>query len=150
MFEKEKVREELIIWIRNWFKKNGNGCKAVVGISGGKDSSVVAALCVKALGKENVYGVLMPNKEQADIDIAKDLVKYLDIKYSVINIKDAYEGIINQLKESEIEISMQTIINLPPRIRMSTLYAVSQSVGGRVANTCNLSEDFVGDRKSVV
>ena len=144
MFDKEKVREELIIWIRNWFKKNGNGCKAVVGISGGKDSSVVAALCVKALGKENVYGVLMPNKEQADIDIAKDLVKYLDIKYSVINIKDAYEGIINQLKESEIEISMQTIINLPPRIRMSTLYAVSQSVGGRVANTCNLSEDFVG------
>lgn len=144
MFDAEKVKNEIVLWIKNWFKVNGNGCKAVVGISGGKDSSIVAALCKEALGKENVYGVLMPNGEQSDIDIAEDLVKYLDIQYTVLNIKDCYNGIINELNNSKIDISTQAKTNLPPRLRMAALYAVSQSVNGRVANTCNLSEDYVG------
>ncbi|MEG2720661.1 MAG: NAD(+) synthase, partial [Oscillospiraceae bacterium] len=134
----------IIDWIKEWFEKNGNGCNAVVGISGGKDSSVVAALCTKALGKDRVIGVLMPKGEQHDIDVAKRLVDFLEIRNMTINIKDAYDAVINGLNDCNIEISNQTTFNLPSRIRMSTLYAVSQSVNGRVANTCNLSEDYVG------
>ena len=144
MFNVEKTTNEAIQWIQDWFEKNGKGCNAVIGISGGKDSSIVAALCVKALGKERVIGVLMPNGEQADIDCSKQLVAHLGIPYYVCNIKKAVDGVLESLKASGVEISRQTIINLPPRIRMSTLYALSQSMNGRVANTCNLSEDWVG------
>ena len=144
MFNAEKTTNEAIQWIQDWFEKNGKGCNAVIGISGGKDSSIVAALCVKALGKERVIGVLMPNGEQADIDCSKQLVAHLGIPYYVCNIKKAVDGVLESLKASGVEISRQTIINLPPRIRMSTLYALSQSMNGRVANTCNLSEDWVG------
>ena len=141
MFDAVAVKNECVAWIRDFFEENGKGCNAVIGISGGKDSSIVAALCVEALGRDRVIGVLMPNGEQADIDMAKLLVEHLGIKHYIINIKDAYDGI---LKEFPFEPSEQTIINLPPRLRMSTLYAVSQSHNGRVANTCNLSEDWVG------
>lgn len=144
MFNVEKTTNEAVQWIQDWFEKNGKGCNAVIGISGGKDSSIVAALCVKALGKERVIGVLMPNGEQADIDCSKQLVAHLGIPYYVCNIKKAVDGVLESLKASGVEISRQTIINLPPRIRMSTLYALSQSMNGRVANTCNLSEDWVG------
>ena len=144
MFNVEKTTQEAIQWIRDWFEKNGKGCNAVIGISGGKDSSIVAALCVQALGKERVIGVLMPNGEQADIDCSKQLVAHLGIPYHICNIKKAVDGVLESLKEAGVEISRQTIINLPPRIRMSTLYALSQSMNGRVANTCNLSEDWVG------
>ena len=140
-FNAEKVKNECVEWIRDFFEKNGPGCNAVVGISGGKDSSVVAALCVEALGKDRVIGVLMPNGEQADIDMAKLLVNHLDIRHYIVNIKDAVEGLT---KSIPFELSEQSRQNLPPRIRMSTLYAVSQSNNGRVANTCNLSEDWVG------
>ena len=131
-------------WIRDWFEVNGKGCNAVIGISGGKDSSVVAALCVEALGKERVIGVLMPNGEQSDIDCAKQLVSYLGIANYVCNVKNAVDGVLESLEKNGVEISRQTKVNLPPRIRMSTLYALSQSMTGRVANTCNLSEDWVG------
>lgn len=141
MFDAQKVKNDCIEWIRDFFEKNGKGCNAVVGISGGKDSSVVAALCVEALGKDRVIGVLMPNGVQQDIDMAELLVKHLGIKYYVINIKDATEGLI---KSIPFELGTQSMTNLPPRIRMTTLYAVSQSHNGRVANTCNLSEDWVG------
>ena len=141
MFNAEKVKNECVQWIRDFFEKNGKGCNAVVGISGGKDSSIVAALCAEALGKDRVIGVLMPCGEQADIDMAKLLVSHLDIKHFIINIKDAVDGIT---KAIPFELSDQSRVNLPPRIRMSTLYAVSQSHNGRVANTCNLSEDWVG------
>ena len=141
MFNAQKVKDDCVRWIRDFFEENGKGCNAVVGISGGKDSSVVAALCVEALGKDRVIGVLMPNGEQADIDMAKLLVDTLGIRRYIINIKDAYEGVIRQLP---FEPTAQTVQNLPPRIRMATLYAVSQSHNGRVANTCNLSEDWVG------
>jgi len=143
MFDALKVKDECVLWIRDFFEKNGNGCNAVVGISGGKDSSVAAALCAEALGKDRVIGVLMPQGEQHDIDMAYKLVNHLGIKHFEVNVKDAVDGILNNLPK-EIEITAQTKQNIPPRIRMSTLYAVSQSVNGRVCNTCNLSEDWVG------
>ena len=141
MFDAAIVKQDCIEWIRSFFEENGAGCNAVVGISGGKDSSIVAALCVEALGKERVIGVLMPNGVQADIDMAMLLVNHLGIKHYVINIKDAVDA---EVKALPFEPSVQTITNIPPRIRMTTLYAVAQSNNGRVANTCNLSEDWVG------
>ena len=141
MFNAEKVKNECVQWIRDFFEENGKGCNAVVGISGGKDSSIVAALCVEALGKDRVIGVLMPHGDQADIDMAKLLVDHLGIKHFIVNIKAAVDGIINAIP---FELQAQSLTNLPARIRMSTLYAVSQSNNGRVANTCNLSEDWVG------
>ena len=116
----------------------------MLGISGGKDSSVAAALCVRALGKERVVGVLMPNGIQSDIDVARELVDFLGIKSFEINIKDGYDALMNSIVGEIGEISNQTRINLAPRVRMSVLYAVSQSNNGRVVNTCNLSEDWVG------
>lgn len=142
-FDVAKVTEDLIEWIRQFFEENGKGCKAVLGISGGKDSSVVAALCAKALGKENVFGVLMPNGVQSDIDVSVALCKFLDIPNVTINISDCYNGLVNEL-ESKMDFSTLAKTNLPPRLRMATVYAVSQCVNGRVANTCNLSEDWVG------
>lgn len=141
MFNAEKVKNDCVRWIRDFFEQNGKGCNAVVGISGGKDSSIVAALCVEALGKDRVIGVLMPCGEQHDIDMAKLLVDTLGIKHYIVNIKDAVEGITNAVP---FALSDQSRTNLPPRIRMATLYAVSQTHNGRVANTCNLSEDWVG------
>lgn len=143
-FDAQKVKDDVVHWIRQWFNANSKDCNAIVGISGGKDSSVTAALCVEALGKDRVIGVLMPNGVQSDIDMAQLLVKHLDIQYKVINIKDAYDGLMKQLAENMTEIKPQTTINLPARLRMTTLYAVGQSSNGRVANTCNLSEDWVG------
>ncbi len=144
MFNAKQAKNQTIQWIQNWFEENGKGCNAVIGISGGKDSSIVAALCVEALGKERVIGVLMPNGEQRDIGDAKALVAHLGISYYICNIKTSVDGVLAEMQKSGIEISRQTIVNLPPRIRMSTLYAISQSMNGRVANTCNLSEDWVG------
>ena len=140
-FNAEKVKNDCVQWIRGFFEKSGKGCNAVVGISGGKDSSIVAALCVEALGKDRVIGVLMPCGEQSDIDMAKLLVDTLQIKHYIINIKDAVDGLTAAIP---FELSEQSRVNLQPRISMSTLYAVSQSNNGRVANTCNLSEDWVG------
>ncbi len=143
MLDIVKIKDACVEWIRDFFENNGKDCNAVVGISGGKDSSVVAALCVEALGKDRVIGVLMPCGVQHDIDCAIQLVEHLGIKHYTINIKDAIEAVMNAMPK-EMEVSSQTKINLPPRIRMSILYAISQSNNGRVANTCNLSEDYVG------
>ena len=140
-FDAEKTKDGCVRWIRRFFEKNGKGCNAVVGISGGKDSSVVAALCVEALGRDRVIGVLMPMGEQHDIDMAELLVRHLGIRSYTVNIKDAVEAVKGSIP---FELSKQSRENLPPRIRMSVLYAVSQSNNGRVANTCNLSEDWVG------
>ena len=144
-FDAKKVKDECVLWIRDFFDKNGSDCNAVVAISGGKDSSVVAGLCAEALGKDRVFGVLLPNGEQADIDAALQLVKHLGIKYTIINIKEAFDAAIRQLDENlDCELSKQTRTNLPARLRMTMVYAVAQSMNGRVANTCNLSEDWVG------
>lgn len=143
MFDAKKVKNEIVEWIRNWFEQNGKDCMAVVGISGGVDSSVVTALCVKALGKDRVFGIKMPCGEQPDIEYANMLIKYLEIKSYTMNIREAVTGINNQFPD-DIKISDQTTINLPARIRMATLYAISQSLNGRVVNTCNMSESYVG------
>lgn len=143
MFDAVKVKNDCVSWIREFFKQNGDGCNAVVGISGGKDSSVTAALCAEALGKDRVIGVLMPSGEQPDIDMAYMLVNHLGIKHYEINVKNAVEGVIKSMPEG-LDVSVQSKVNLPPRIRMSVLYFVGQSLNGRVANTCNLSEDWVG------
>ena len=143
-FDAEKVKNDIVLWIRDWFDKNGPGCNAIVAISGGKDSSVVAALCVEALGSQRVIGVLLPKGEQFDIDVSLALVKHLGIKHYELNIQKCFDGLLDEMKKQLPEVKTQTITNLPPRLRMAATYAVSQSCNGRVANTCNLSEDWVG------
>lgn len=145
-FDAKKEIENIVSWIQDWFENNGPKANAVIGISGGKDSSIVAALLVKALGKDRVVGVLMPNGEQKDISDSKKLVEFLGIRNYTVNINDAFEGEMKALKAAGIEPGKDAVINTPPRLRMTTLYAVAQSLpeGGRVANTCNASEDYVG------
>ena len=148
----KEIKDRLVDWIRDYFDHNGPGCTAVVGISGGKDSSVTAALCVEALGKDRVLGVLMPNGIQSDIADAIALVEHLDIKHLVVNIGNTTKALTAAIEGAEgfdlvaASMSRDSIINMPARIRMTTLYAVGQSLpkGGRVANTCNQSEDYVG------
>ena len=143
MFDAVKIKDDCVQWIREFFETNGKGCNAVLGISGGKDSSVAAALCVEALGKDRVIGVLMPCGKQHDIDMAYLLVEHLGIKSYEVNIEAAVNGLKSAIPD-DLELTSQTHTNIPPRIRMTTLYAVSQSMNGRVVNTCNLSEDWVG------
>lgn len=135
---------KLIAWIKEWFEQNGPNCNAVLGISGGKDSTICAKLCVEALGADRVIGILMPNGEQKDIDYSYKVCETLGIKYFVHNINTTVGSVLNNMIENQLVISEQTTINLPARIRMSTLYAYSQSLNGRVVNTCNLSEEMVG------
>jgi len=148
-FDPIAVKDRCVRWIRDWFSENGPGCNAVLGISGGKDSSVVAALCAEALGPERVVGVTMPNGLQPDIQDSYRIIRHLGIRHVEVNIGEAFDAMMaevgRQLDASQgVPISDQTRINLAPRLRMSALYAVSQSLNGRVANTCNLSEDWVG------
>ena len=137
----EKLRTQAVEWIRHYMKSTG-GRKAVIGISGGKDSTVAAALCVEALGKENVIGVMMPNGVQADIKDSEKIIKHLGIDSLAVDIQYAYMNLVNQINEHHI--TSQAQINMPPRLRMTVLYGVAQNIGGRVVNTCNLSEDTTG------
>lgn len=144
-FDASSVAEDIIEWIGTWFEENGKDSKAVIAISGGKDSSVVAALCVEALGRDRVFGVLMPQGEQVDISASYKLVNHLKIEFTEINIGKTFQTLVNELKsELKVCLTNQSLTNLPARLRMATVYAVSQSMNGRVANTCNLSEDWVG------
>ncbi len=145
MFDAKKEIKKIVAWIKEWFEANGPKASAVIGISGGKDSSICAALLVKALGKDRVVGVLMPDGEQSDISDSYQLVEHLGLKHYVINIGPATTALKDTLAE-QFELTNDTCINIPPRIRMTTLYAVAQSLpnGGRVANTCNRSEDYIG------
>ena len=143
-FDAKKTADAVIKWVKDYFEKTASPeTKAVIGISGGKDSSVAAAVCVKALGKDRVIGVLMPQGEQSDINYSQLLVKTLDIKSYTINVGETVSTFMDELKK-HVEPTNQAIVNTPARIRMTTLYAVAASVGGRVVNTCNLSEDWVG------
>lgn len=146
MFDAKKEKDNVVKWIREWFEENGPGCNAIVAISGGKDSSVCAALLTEALGKDKVIGVLLPKGDQFDIDVSYALCEHLDIKHYVLNIEEAFDIIVSELEDAvgEEKVGAQTITNLPPRIRMAATYAVSQSLNGRVCNTSNLSEDWVG------
>lgn len=143
----KKTKDEIVQWIREYFETNGPTCSAVIGISGGKDSTIVAALCVEALGKDRVFGVMMPNYYQDDEADSIHVVELLGIPHARVNIGPAYNTLADAIVFSEVgKVSEQALVNLPPRIRMATLYAIAQSLpnGGRVANTCNLSEDYVG------
>ena len=150
----QATKNALVQWIRDYFSQNGPTCSAVVGISGGKDSTIVAALCKEALGADRVVGVLMPNGIQADIDDAKAVVEHLGIPHMTVNIGTAYEALTQAIVQGEgydvvtgrKDLSRDAAINTPPRLRMATLYAVGQNLpnGARVANTCNGSEDYVG------
>ena len=145
MFDAKTVKDQCVRWIRDWFEVNGKGCNAVLGISGGKDSSVCAALCVEALGKDRVIGVTMPNGVQPDIEDSFRLINHLDIRRYNVNVGAAYDALMAEV-EAQLggPASKQTQINMAPRLRMTALYAISQSNNGRVVNTCNLSEDWVG------
>lgn len=136
------LTRNVVNWTKAILEKNRQ-TKVVIGISGGKDSSVVAAICAKAIGPENVIGVMMPNGEQKDIADSQSLIAHLGIKSTTVNIGNAFNDLCNAINLG-VELSYDTKTNLPARLRMSTLYAVAQTVGGFVANTCNLSEDTVG------
>ena len=145
MFDAKKVKDACVQWIRDWFQENGPGCNAVLGISGGKDSSVCAALCVEALGAGRVIGVTMPNGVQPDIDDSMRLINHLGIRHYNVNVGEAFQALMGEVEEAlGHPASDQTRINMAPRMRMTAVYAVSQSNNGRVVNTCNLSEDWVG------
>lgn len=150
MFDANKAVDHIVKWIQDWFEQNGKGCNAVIGISGGKDSTVTAALCAKALGKDKVIGVMMPTFIGVDEEIDKTSIKicrHLGISFGFTPIGKPVQFILNSIEAhgfTKGEPSSQTTINLPARIRMAALYAISQSNNGRVANTCNLSEDYVG------
>ena len=143
--------EHIVNWIKEYFIKNGPDSKAIIGISGGKDSTVAAALCVKALGADKVVGVLMPQGIQYDIDDARRVCEFLNIQSYEINIEEACAGLYQALDKGLFENENKTIMlnqavytNLPARIRMTTLYAIAAELGGRVCNTCNRSENYVG------
>ena len=145
--ETKKTKENhdtIVKWIATWFKdKTG---PAVIGISGGKDSTVCAALLVEALGKERVIGVMMPNGVQSDIDDSHKVVDFLKIKSMTVNIGGAYNELRSEINKQYPGIPLPSLFttNTPARLRMVTLYGVAAIFGGFVCNTCNLSESIVG------
>ena len=145
MFDAKEVKERIVLWIEDWFRTNGSpDTKAVIGISGGKDSSIAAALCAEALGPDRVFGVLLPNGEQHDIETARALCAALNIDHIEINIKDSVRGLYEAVSGTGLLLNEGALFNTPARIRMTALYAIAAIIGGRVVNTCNLSEDHVG------
>ena len=141
--------EAVINWIKEQFKDIPDG-KAIIGISGGKDSTIAAALCVKALGADRVVGVLMPQGAQNDINDSREVCEHLGIYHMEINIGYVCSHLCGLIDE-EYDFDKCCInnpmikTNLPARIRMTTLYAVAALYpNSRVVNTCNYSEDFVG------
>jgi NAD+ synthase len=140
-FNAKTVKNALIRWIRDYFADTE--AAAVIGISGGKDSTIAAALCADALGSSRVVGVLMPQGVQEDIDVSYAVCEFLGIRKIEINIDIAVQSLYNAIP-ADIERNDILLFNTPARIRMATLYAVSAGIGGRVVNTCNLSEAYVG------
>ena len=142
-FNAKKVKDELVKWLRDYYDNNGEPLNAVVGCSGGKDSSVVLAALVEAIGTERVYAILMPNGIQSDIEDSYKICELLGLEPHLCNIEDGYKGILNSISK-EFTISEQTKINLSPVLRMATLKAISQSVNGRFTSNSNLSETYLG------
>lgn len=150
-----RLTKDVIRWIKDYYKDNPDG-KAIIGISGGKDSTICAALLVEALGKDRVIGVLMPNGVQNDIDDSYNVCEHLGIYSLEVNIEDAYEGLrdnicaalaANYAEQPYTSVYGNNIIhtNLPSRLRMATLYAVAALYpNSRVVNTSNLSERYIG------
>lgn len=142
-FNPAAVKGRIVHWLRDWFSVNGQGCKAVIGASGGKDSFIISALCAEALGKENVLMVGMPDYGQSLNDADKQ-ADYLGVKYITAPISGATAALKDMLLTAIGETSVQTEQNLPPRLRMATLYAISQTVNGRVLECGNASENYIG------
>lgn len=146
MIDAVKTRDRLVEEIRTWINaKNPNG-KAVLGISGGKDSTVVAGLLVRALGADRVIGVMMPNGTQKDINDSYRVFKALGIKEWTVNIGGAFNSIVDEVELNGIKCSDDAKVNLQPKLRLASLYAILQSVPnwGFVINTSNRSETYVG------
>lgn len=150
-FDAEEVKNECIQSIRDWFEQNEEDCNAVVGISSGKDSTIVTALCIEALGKDRVIGVSLPKNGIQD-KLTYDIIKYFDIAFYEVDIQHAYvsikdeivDGIRNDKAKKIKSLSVQAKINLPARIRMNVLRTLAQCLNGRVMNTCNASENYIG------
>ena len=139
-------REACVNWIKEYYKDNPDG-KAIIGISGGKDSTIAAALCVEALGADRVIGVLMPNGSQIDIDDSYDVCRYLNLEPFEVNIGDAYQRLAEEVLGDTLLPELPPIVttNTPARLRMTVLYMVAGLFpNSRVVNTCNRSEDYVG------
>lgn len=152
-FDVKKQTENCINWIREWFENHsGNAKGVIIGISGGKDSTVAAKLLCEAIGNEKVLGIMMPNGQQKDINDSKRVCELLNIRYTTVNIQESYEGIIKSIESSEfnnsdfksINLSSHTLTNISPRLRMTTLYSIGQELGYRIVGTGNLSESLVG------
>ena len=142
-FDAKKVKEQLIEGIRDWFEKNGKGCNAVIGLSGGKDSTIVCKLCVEALGADRVIGVGIPDKGQG-LNEADTIAEWMGITFKQVRIDYLSDAVRKLLKISGTKITDQADMNVPPRLRMLMLYAISQSCNGRVIGTCNASENYIG------
>ena len=143
----EEEIQHIVDEIKKYFVKNGNeNTKAVIGISGGKDSTIAATLLVRALGSERVVGVMMPEGTQKDIHDSQEVCDILDIEAYTINIGGAVQELYNGLIPVGSNTTLPTTVttNTPARIRMATLYAVAALVGGRVINTGNKSELYIG------
>ena len=148
------TKDAIVQWIRDYMNENGKGCDVVVGVSGGKDSAVTAALCTEALGRDRVVAVLMPDGVQSDIADSEEVVSHLGVNSVTVNIHEGFHHLSSAVNEGLVEaglsgvsrLSRDSLINMPPRLRMSTLYAIAQALprGGRVVNTCNRSEDYIG------
>lgn len=144
VFDAKETTRKLIAGIRAWFEKNGKGCNACVAMSGGKDSTIVAKLCVEALGADKVIGVGIPDNGQS-LNDADEIAKWLGIQFHEINIGKATEALKFELYyNGNVRTTVQAEQNIPPRVRMLVLYAISQSNNGRVVGTCNASENYIG------
>lgn len=142
-FDAQKNLEACVAWIQEWFEKNGKDCTAVLGMSGGKDSTVAAALLAKALGPERVIGVAMPGEGQS-LNDADKIAEFIGINFKIVSVAEACKASEKAVADAGFELSNQCVQNIPPRERMKVLYAVAQCTNGRPVNTCNLSEDYIG------
>lgn len=143
-FDAVKVKNQLVQGIRDWFDKNGRGCNAIIGLSGGKDSTIVAKLCAEALGMNRVYGVGIPDSKQG-LNEADQIAGWMGIHYATVNIGKLTTGVYAQVNNIfGMQMSAQAEQNISPRMRMLILYAISQTINGRVIGTCNASENYIG------
>lgn len=142
-FDAAQTAGEIIQWVKDYFAQAGPDTTAVIGMSGGKDSTICAAILVRALGPEKVIGVCMPQGSQS-LNEADEICRSLGMRMYTVNIGKTCDSLIESITLAGEELSESSIQNIPPRVRMATLYAIGQTNGSRVVNTCNLSEDYIG------
>lgn len=142
-FNAAQTAEALIQWTKDYFENAGPGTKAILGMSGGKDSTVSAAILARALGPDRVIGVSMPQGGQS-LNDADKICQKLGIKMFTVNVGKACDGLLEAIAVAGEDLTKASVQNIPPRVRMTTLYAIGQTNNARVVNTCNLSEDYIG------